>query len=88
MFGTRPLRYASPTGIEAEQPPVYPCMLSQSFGVSHMKLGADPELRSLIKVQSVAEQPLGLARTTWEHLAGLLVMSVKNTNGLCSGVYG
>ena len=24
-----------------------PCMLSQSFGVSHMKFGTEPELRSL-----------------------------------------
>jgi hypothetical protein len=62
-------------------------MLLQLFGVSHMKLGA-AEFKSLISTQSVTEHVVGFALTTLEHLAGLLVMSVKKTKGLCSGVYG
>ena len=41
--------------------PVEPCMLSQSLGVSHMKLGADEEFRSVIRGQSVTVQLLGFA---------------------------
>jgi hypothetical protein len=61
-------------------------MLLQLFGVSHIKLGAEAEFRSLINVQSVDEQLLGFARTSLEHRAALDVISVKKTNGLCSGV--
>jgi len=61
-------------------------MLLQLFGVSHMKVGAEIEFRSLIKTQSVAEQLLGFARTSLEHRALLNAMSLKKTNGLCSGV--
>ena len=38
--------------------------------------------------ESVTVQLLGFARTTLEHRPGLLRISVKVTNGLCSGVYG
>ena len=68
--------------------PVNPCILLQLLGVSHMKLGADAEFKSLIREQSVTVQLLGFARTTLEHRPGLLRISVKVTNGLCSGVYG
>ena len=74
-------------GIDAEHAPVTPCMLSHSFGVRNMKLGAEAEFRSLTKTQSVIVQLVGFARKMLEHLAGLLVMSVKKTKGLCSRVY-
>jgi hypothetical protein len=61
-------------------------MLLQLLGVSHMKLGAEMEFRSLIKTQSLAEQLFGFARTSLEHRALLEAMSLKKTNGLCSGV--
>jgi len=75
-------------GIEVAQIPVTPCMLLQLFGVSHMKFGAAAEFKSSINTQSVTEQVVGFALTTLEHLAGLFVMSVKKTKGLCSEVYG
>lgn len=66
-----------------------PRMLLQSFGVSHMKFGADAEFRSLIRTQSVTlPQLLGFARTNWLQRAELLVMSWKTMNGLCIGSYG
>ena len=68
--------------------PVNQCILLQLFGVSHMKLGADAEFKSLTREQSVTVQLLGFARTTLAQRAGLLRISVKVTNGLCSGVYG
>jgi hypothetical protein len=55
-------------------------MLLQSFGVSHMKLGAGDEalLRWLIRVQSVvAPQLVGFARSTLLHRAVLFRMSWK-----------
>jgi len=52
-----------------------PCMLSQSFGVSHMKLAGDGEFRSLMSWQSVLTQPEGSALTIIEQRAVLLVMS-------------
>ena len=77
----------SPIEIDAEQTPEAPCMLSHSFGVRNMKLGAEAEFRSFIKTQSVTEQDDGFGRRRLEHRAGLVVMSVKNTNGLCSLLY-
>ncbi len=68
-------------------PKLPPCMLLQSFGVSHMKFAAEFELRSLIRVQSVVVQVafrLGFARTMFWHRVELLTMSEKETNGLCS----
>jgi len=48
-----------------------------------MKFGADAELRSLIRTQSVTlPQVLGFARTSWLQRAALLVMSWKEMNGL------
>ena len=50
--------------------PLWACILSQLFGVTHMKLGAAPELRSLISAQSVpvhVEFVGGFARTILPH---------------------
>jgi hypothetical protein len=60
-------------------------MLLQSFGVSHMKLGAgaDALLRWLMRVQSaVVPQLLGFARSTLLHRAVLFMMSWKWMKGL------
>lgn len=52
------------------------CMLLQSFGESHMKLGTEAELRSLISAQSVTDpQLLGFASTMLAQRAELVVMS-------------
>src|SRR5437016_12394054 len=85
MFGTRLLRYLSPSCMHVALWPlllVQPfvqtlaaCMLSQSFGVSHMKLGAEAELRSFTSVQSVTAQLLGFASTRLLQRAVLVVMS-------------
>src|SRR5919109_5656910 len=63
-------------------------MSSQSLGLSHMKLGAEPELRSLIRAQSVTEQPVGFARTRLLQRAEFDVMSWKSTKPLWMKVYG
>ena len=61
----------------------------QSLGVSHMKLGGEDELRSLMRAQSVTlPQLLGFASTIFEQRLVLLVMSWNATNPLCSWVYG
>lgn len=60
-------------------------MSLQPLGVNHMKLGAELELRSLIRAQSVDVQPLGLARTMLPHRALFVVMSWKRMNPLCIG---
>ena len=60
-----------------------PCILLQSLGVNHMKLGAEPEFRSSIRAQSVTEHPLGFARTMLEQRAALLRISAKDVKGLC-----
>jgi hypothetical protein len=63
-----------------------PRMLSQSFGVSHMKLGAGAFalLRSLIRTQSVTlPQVFGFTRTSLLQREVLFVMSWKTMNGLC-----
>jgi len=52
-----------------------PCMSLQSFGVSHMKLGADAEFRSFMRAQSVTAQVLGFALIRLLHRAELFVMS-------------
>lgn len=63
--------------------PLWACMLSQLLGVSHMKLGAEPELRSLIRGQStVLPQLLGFARTMLLQRVGFVKMSLNDTNGL------
>src|SRR2546425_4468925 len=64
-------------------------MSLQSFGVSHMKLGGEDELRSLMRAQSVTPPQLpGFASTILEQRLVLLVMSWNATNPLCSWVYG
>ena len=64
-------------------------MSLQSLGVSHMKLGAEGELRSLMRAQSLtAPQVVGFARTILLQRLVLLVMSWNATNPLCSCVYG
>src|SRR5437773_11921316 len=61
----------------------------QSLGVSHMKLGGEDELSTLIKAQSVTlPQLLGFASTILEQRPELLVMSWNATNPLCSWLYG
>ena len=63
-----------------------PCMLSQSFGVSHMKFGTEPELRSLTSAQSVPVQVellAGFARPILLHRVALVSISWNETNGLC-----
>ena len=78
-----------PDEIEDEHIPLAPRMLSQSFGVNQRKFAGEAELRSLMRTQSVIEpQLLGLARTTLLHLAGLLVISWNEMNGLWMGSYG
>ena len=67
-----------PSEIEDEQIPEAPRMLSQSFGVSHMKLGAGVVIlfRSLTSTQSVTVPQLdGFARYSLLQRAVLLVMS-------------
>ena len=59
-----------------------PFMLSQSLGVSHMKFGAEPELRSLMRAQSVTAQPVGFASTRLLQRAESVVTSWNKTNGL------
>lgn len=68
--------------IDAEQIPLAPRISLQSLGVSHMKLGAEAELRSLIRTQSVTLQVLGFVRTNWLHRAVLVEISWKDMNGL------
>jgi hypothetical protein len=77
ISGTSLERYVSPVPMSEGVPQTLdPRILLQSFGVSHMKFGAEPELRSLIKVQSVTlPQVLGFARTRLLQRAELLVMS-------------
>jgi len=84
ISGTSLDRYVSPGPISEPVPQTLePRILSQSFGVSHMKFGAEPELRSLIKAQSVTvPQVLGFARTRLLQRAALLVMSWKTMKGL------
>ena len=78
--------HAVPTVVQPFVHVLLPCMSLHTFGVSHMKLGAEDELRSLMRVQSVTlPQPLGFARTILLHLLVLLVMSRNWTNGLCRG---
>jgi len=60
-------------------------MLLQSFGVSHMKFGTEPELRSLMSAQSVPMQVellAGFARTILLQRVALVSMSWNDTNGL------
>ena len=76
--GTSLDRYVLPSEMDDEQKPEAPRMLLQSFGVSHMKLGAGVEalLRSLTKTQSVTVPQLdGFARYSLLQRAVLLVMS-------------
>jgi hypothetical protein len=69
--------------VQPFEQPLQACMLLQSFGVSHMKLGADGEFRSFISTQSVTIQFLGFASTRLLQRAELLVISWKTMNGLC-----
>ena len=68
--------------------PLALCILLQSFGVSHMKLGAvDPPFRSLTSAQSVVlPQLLGFDKTMLLQLAALgtpfSTNSEKGVNGL------
>jgi hypothetical protein len=61
------------------------CILSQLFGVSHMKFRADAEFRSFTSAQSGTVQLLGFASTRLLQRAVLLVMSWKMMNGLWVG---
>ena len=85
--GTSFERYKFPGPMREDVPQTLePRMSSQSFGVSHMKLGAGAValLRSLMRMQSVTlPQLFGFARNSWLHLAVLFVMSWKAMNGLC-----
>src|SRR5437660_8815285 len=90
--GTSLERYAFPDPMREDVPQTLePRMSWQSFGVSHMKLGAGAValLRSLTRTQSVRlPQLLGFAKNILLHLAVLLVMSWKAMNGLWITVYG
>src|SRR5436853_1418068 len=99
MLGMRLLRYLSPSCMHVALWPLLmklqllgqtfaPCILLQSFGVSHMKFGADAEFRSFTSAQSVTPQLLGFASTRLLQRAVLVVMSWKTMNGLCVGLYG
>ena len=102
MFGTRLLRYLSPSCMHVALwpllmklqllgqtlAPLAPCISLQSFGVSHMKFGAEAEFRSFTSAQSVTPQLLGFASTRLLQRAVLVVMSWKTMNGLCWGLYG
>ena len=83
MLGITLLRYLSPSlmqvllsaDVQPFEQPLAAFISLQSFGVSHMKFGAEFELRSLTRVQSVTPQPLGFARTMLLQRAALDVTS-------------
>jgi hypothetical protein len=90
MLGITLLRYLSPSlmqvllsaVVQPFEQPLAAFISLQSFGVSHMKFGAEFELRSLTMLQSVTLQPLGFASTILSHRAALDVMSWNTMNPL------
>ncbi len=96
MFGTRLLRYLSPSFMQVVLSGVVQpfeqllkaYMSLQPLGVNHIKLGAELEFRSLTSAQSVTVQPLGLASAILLQRAEFVVMSWKAMNPLCMGSYG
>ena len=90
MLGITLLRYLSPSlmhvllsaDVQPFEHPLAAFMSLQSFGVSHMKFGAEIEFRSLTRAQSATLQPLGFARTILLQRAALDVMSWNTMNPL------
>lgn len=77
---------ALPSDVQPLEQTLEPRMLSQSLGVSHIKFGAEPELRSLMRAQSVTAQPLGFARTRLLQRAEFDVISWNKMNPLWMAV--